>query len=78
MTLADLLARKGSAQTLFASPNVRNLDVFGKLFGLGDIKRVSSSEPTVAQNFLVVKILSGTKGRVSVIRTSSGNETEVA
>jgi replicative superfamily II helicase len=76
--LDDLLARKASAQTLFASPNVRNLDVFGKLFGLGDIKQMSSSEPTVAQNFLVVKILSGTKGRVSVVRTSSGNETEVA
>jgi len=75
--LDDLLARKASAQTLFASPNVRNLDVFAHLFGLDDIKQVSSTEPTVAQNFLVIKILSATKGRVSVLRTSPGSEAEV-
>ena len=61
--LDDLLARKAGAQTLFASPNVRNLDVFGHLFGLDDIKQVSSTEPTVAQNFLIIKILFATKGR---------------
>lgn len=76
--LDDLLARNAKAQILFASPNVRNIQVFGHLFGLADVRPVSSSEPTVAQNFLVVKITSATKGRVSVIRTSPGNHAEVA
>lgn len=76
--LDDLLSRNSKAQVLFASPNVRNLNVFAHLFGLDDVKQVSSSEPTVAQNFLTVKITSKTKGRVSIIRTSPGIEAEVA
>jgi len=76
--LDDLLSRNAKAQVLFASPNVRNLNVFAHLFGLEDVKQVSSSETTVAQNFLTVKITSKTKGRVSVIRTSPGTEAEVA
>jgi hypothetical protein len=76
--LDDLLSRNAKAQVLFASPNVRNLNVFAHLFGLEDVKQVLSSEPTVAQNFLTVKITSKTKGRVSVIRTSPGTEAEVA
>ncbi|MFK4533473.1 hypothetical protein ABIA00_001656 [Bradyrhizobium ottawaense] len=76
--LDDLLSRSSKAQVLFASPNVRNLNVFAHLFGLEDVKQVSSSEPTVAQNFLTVKITSKTKGRVSIIRTSQGTEVEVA
>jgi hypothetical protein len=76
--LDDLLARNPKLQILFASPNIRNLNVFARLFGLDDIKQVSSSEPTVAQNFLIVKITSTTKGRISVIRSSPGTEAEIA
>ncbi|WP_284424119.1 DEAD/DEAH box helicase [Bradyrhizobium sp. SSBR45G] len=76
--LDDLLSRNSKAQILFASPNVRNLNVFADIFGLEDVKEVSSSEPAVAQNFLTVKILSKTKGSVSIIRTSPGTEAEVA
>lgn len=76
--LDDLLARNPKAQILFASPNIRNLHVFSQLFGLEDIRQVSSSEPTVAQNFLTVKITSTTKGRVLVTRASPSSETEVA
>jgi hypothetical protein len=36
--LDDLLSRNPKAQVLFASPNVRNLNVFSHLFGLGDVK----------------------------------------
>jgi superfamily II DNA/RNA helicase len=64
----ELLERNPDAQTLFASPTIRNLDVFGRLFGLTDVIEFASVEPTVAQNFLTVAIESATKGKV-VIRT---------
>lgn len=53
--IEDLLRRNPAAQLLFASPQIRNLDVFGKMFGLPDVKRLPSREPTVAQNFLIVR-----------------------
>jgi superfamily II DNA/RNA helicase len=65
--LDDLLSRNSKAQVLFASPNVRNLNVFSHLFALDDVKQVSSSEPTVAQNFLTVKITSKTEAEVAQI-----------
>lgn len=64
--IEDLLKRKPTAQTLFASPGIRNLDVFGRLFDLTDITNFISVEPTVLQNFLVVGIENATKGRVSL------------
>jgi len=77
--LDDLLARTPTAQILFASPNVRNLDVFGKLFGLLDILEIFSSEPTVAQNFLVVGVESATKGRIAIHRQAASEDSvEVA
>lgn len=62
----DLLSRKPDAQLLFASPGIRNLDVFGRAFGLDNIERVPSKEPTVAQNFLVVRVTSAKLGAFSV------------
>lgn len=78
--LDDLLHRDANAQLLFASPNVRNLGVFGRLFGLKNVREISSSELTVAQNFLVVKINSATKGKITILKASPGTEpaTEVA
>lgn len=52
----DLLIRNNGAQILFASPNIGNLDVFARLFGLSNVTEFSSIEPTVAQNFLLISI----------------------
>jgi hypothetical protein len=52
-TVEDLLQREPSAQLLFASPGIRNLDVFGRMFAISDIDTLPSGDPTVAQNFLV-------------------------
>lgn len=53
-TVEDLLKRLPTAQLLFASPIIRNLDVFGRLFDLTDIMTLPGGDPTVAQNFLIV------------------------
>lgn len=79
--LDDLLLRNRSAQILFASPNVRNLDVFGRLFALPNLHELTSTEPTVSQNFLVVKIENATKGQISIHRALADLEepaTEIA
>lgn len=52
-TVDDLLGRLSTAQLLFASPSIRNLDVFGRMFNLDDIATIPSGDSTVAQNFLV-------------------------
>jgi superfamily II DNA or RNA helicase len=69
----DLLARNPLAQILFASPTIRNLDVFGRMFGLDDIGQFTSIEPTVSQNFLIVKIESATRGRISIHTAGDGS-----
>ncbi|WP_292083462.1 MULTISPECIES: DEAD/DEAH box helicase [unclassified Brevundimonas] len=53
--IEDLLRRNPDTQLLFASPQIRNLDVFGDMFGLSDVEQLPSREPTVAQNFLIVR-----------------------
>lgn len=68
----DLLSRKPEAQILFASPGIRNLEVFGRAFGLDNIERIPSQEPTVAQNFLEVRITSAKLGAFSVTSVEPG------
>ncbi|NEY92011.1 DEAD/DEAH box helicase [Tabrizicola oligotrophica] len=68
----DLLVRNPTSQILFASPAIRNLDIFGRLFGLDDVIEFSSVEPTVAQNFLVTTIESATKGKLSIHTAGDG------
>lgn len=65
-TIDDLLQRRPQAQLMFASPTLRNLDVFGRLFGLDDIEELPSGEPTVAQNFLVVRVDDDAAGDISI------------
>lgn len=60
----DLLERNPRMQILFASPTIRNLDIFSRLFGLPDIVEFSSTEPTVAQNFVLVTVEAASKGRI--------------
>lgn len=70
----DLLVRNPTSQILFASPAIRNLDIFGRLFGLDDVIEFSSVEPTVAQNFLVTTIESATKGKISIKTAGDGSK----
>ncbi|GGI90824.1 hypothetical protein GCM10007973_28920 [Polymorphobacter multimanifer] len=70
----DLLVRNPTSQILFASPAIRNLDIFGRLFGLDDVIEFSSVEPTVAQNFLVISIESATKGKLSIKTAGDGSK----
>jgi len=69
-----LLRRKPDAQLLFASPGIRNLEVFGRTFGLDDIESIPSKEPTVAQNFLIVRVTSSRQGEFSVSSVEPGGE----
>ncbi|WAC49806.1 DEAD/DEAH box helicase [Asticcacaulis sp. SL142] len=68
----DLLTRSPSLQILFASPAIKNLELFGRLFGLADVLEFRSVEPTVAQNFLIVKVEAATKGKISVHTVGDG------
>lgn len=70
----DLLVRNPTSQILFASPAIRNLDIFGRLFGLDDVIEFSSVEPTVAQNFLVTTIESANKGKLSIKTAGDGSK----
>ncbi|MER8648805.1 DEAD/DEAH box helicase [Mesorhizobium sp. M1121] len=69
----DLLIRNPASQILFASPAIRNLDIFGRLFGLTDVVEFSSIEPTVAQNFLVTTVESATKGKLVIHTAGDGS-----
>ncbi|MBD9597658.1 DEAD/DEAH box helicase [Ensifer sp. ENS05] len=69
----DLLRRKPALQIMFASPIIENLSVFGRLFGLDDIKEFPSVEPTVSQNFLPVGIGSATKGSITISTCGDGS-----
>ena len=70
----DLLRRRADAQLLFASPGIRNLDVFGRTFGLESVETLPSTEPTVAQNFLIVRVTSSRQGEFSVSSIEPGGE----
>lgn len=65
-TVDDLLQRLPTAQLLFASPSIRNLDVFGRVFDLTDIDTVPSGDPTVAQNFLVTSFDDAEAGDLTI------------
>jgi len=65
-TVDDLLQRLPTAQLLFASPSIRNLDVFGRMFNLDDMATVPSGDPTVAQNFLVAAFDDAESGDLTV------------
>jgi hypothetical protein len=70
----DLLRRKPDVQLLFAGPGIRNLEVFGRTFGLDNVERIPSKEPTVAQNFLIVRVTSPRLGAFSVSNIEPGGD----
>ena len=63
--IEELLSRSKGTQVLFASPTIRNLDVFERIFGIERMSRRLSKETTVAQNFIVVKSDGAQKGHLS-------------
>ncbi|MCP2080806.1 UNVERIFIED_ORG: superfamily II DNA or RNA helicase [Methylorubrum zatmanii] len=75
--LDEILVRSPKAQALFASPTIRNLEVFGKLFGLTDVFSFKSTEPTVSQNFINVKIEAAKKGIIVFSSFGDGQRTIV-
>ena len=76
----DLLGREPDAQVLFASPTIQNLDVFGRLFGIDNLLEFSSTDPTVAQNFIQVRVDAAASGAVSLhsARDGSGDPIKLA
>jgi hypothetical protein len=70
----DLLRRNPDAQLLFASPGIRNLEMFGRVFGLTNVEAIASKEPTVAQNFLIARVLSPSRGEFSISNVEPGGE----
>ena len=65
-TVDDLLQRQPTAQLLFASPRIQNLDVFGRMFNLTDIVTMPSGDPTVAQNFLLADFDDADTGNLTI------------
>jgi len=70
--LEELLGRAPQSQLLFASPGIRNLDVFGRLLGLSDVEPMPSREATVGQNFLAVRIEDPQTGTIAVYLRERG------
>ncbi|WP_375380179.1 DEAD/DEAH box helicase [uncultured Sphingomonas sp.] len=62
----ELLKRRPAAQILFASPGVRNLEVFGRMLGVGDVEPLRSLEPAVAQNFIRVDVVDSDRGELRI------------
>ncbi len=77
--LAELLRRKPGAQTLFASPGVRNLGVFGSMLDVHDVEPLRSREPAVTQNFILVDVLDHKRGELLVrLAGASPNDPPIA
>lgn len=70
--LEELLGRAPQSQLLFASPGVRNLDIFGRLPGLSDVEPMPSREATVGQNFLAVRVENPQAGAIAVYLRERG------
>lgn len=70
--LEEMLNRAPHSQLLFASPGIRNLDVFGRLLGLSDVEPIPSREATVAQNFLAVQIEDPREGAIALYLRERG------
>ncbi len=77
--LTELLRRAPKAQTLFASPGVRNLGVFGRMLDVDDVEPLRSREPAVTQNFVLVDVLDHKRGEMLVrLADSSPDDPPIA
>lgn len=73
--LDELVRRNRKSQFIFASPTIRNLDIFSSLLGLENIIPFKSFEPTVSQNFLNVRIETAKKGIICIDTLGDGTRT---
>ena len=71
--LEDLLRAGNAPQLLFASPMISNLKLFSKTFDRPMLQTPQSLVPTVAQNFIKVKVVDRKVGRIE--STSLGDGT---
>ncbi len=49
-----LIAKRPGAQFIFAGPNIRDPEIFGRIFDLTDLRPVTTRAPAVLQNLIVV------------------------
>lgn len=70
----ELLERNPGAQTVFAGPNIRNLQAFGSMFSLKLLREVQSRAPSVVQNLILVNTRSLETGMITVGRLADGEE----
>jgi hypothetical protein len=76
--LERLISRRPDIQTLFASPGVSNLGVFGTALNLPGVAPVRTAEPTVGQNFLVATFVDPSVGHVRIKHvTPEGRSMEI-
>lgn len=75
--LDDVLEHNPKPQILFASPTISNLDVFGHLFGIQKIVEARSVEPTVAQNFIIARVIDRASGEVQFTSVGDGVSEEI-
>ncbi len=62
----EVVARNPKTQVIFATPAVSNLEIFGLMAGLGDVRVSKTDEATVAQNFINIVIESPAKGKLAL------------
>ena len=70
----EVVKRQPGVQVLFASPMVKNLEIFSRLFGVRSIDEVVSNEPAVLQNFIKLTIDDIKDGRFLVELVDPYNE----
>lgn len=72
-SIDEALQRRPSAQLLFVSPTVSNLEVFADMTGRFDIERQATDQVVVSQNFIDLKVVNAASGRVDVrVRRDGG------
>lgn len=76
--LDEALRRNPSAQVLFASPNVANVDVYGSFFALPKFKPSTTRAKAVAQNIVFVDCPPPRKRHMSIRTKHSDRGTYVA
>jgi superfamily II DNA/RNA helicase len=70
-TIDELLFRKPTAQLLFASPSVENLEVFGEMTGRGDVIGKATEQVAVSQNFIEMEVTSAARGHLKIYARSA-------
>lgn len=70
----SLLRRNAFTQVLFASPMIKNLEIFERLFRFKKIDYMITDEPAVAQNFIILEVDQDNENLVKVHCRGNGHE----